>query len=623
MQQSPSGADTGFHALIDFSAGPPELSPIRAAFAAPCREILAWSVSEVEGALREVEALAQEGFWCVGYLRYEAAPAFEPSAAVHPADGPLVYFSIHREALDLPALHAQPGQPVRWSPTLGRAAFDEGMGAIHRAIADGEVYQVNYTSPLVADYRGDTFALFCSLRRAQPNANAAYIAGSHEHVLSVSPELFFDWDGRTLCCEPMKGTAPRGRTPEADQQNALELARSEKERAENLMIVDLLRNDLSRLAELGSVRVPRLFECRAWPTVWQMTSQVQAQTREGTSLADIFRALFPCGSITGAPKLRAMHWIRRLEPAPRGVYCGAVGVVAPGGAARFNVPIRTVTVKGGSATCSIGSGITADASCENEWQEWRHKALFLDRAGEGFSLLQTMRFQDGAWRDLLLHLERLGRAAAEFGFSFDRSGVVALLEEQAAALRRGGRDGRVRLTVAPDGTAHVDIAELPEPARGVQPVELAPRPIEAPFAFLRHKTTRRAHYEAFAPQGTAFDTLLWNDAGEVTEFTRGNVIIERASGELVTPALACGLLDGVGRARALASGHVKEAVVRVDELASARRIWFVNSLRGRIPVQLTQVALMSSLRISSGNSAMSRATVSAITEGGPPTSSQP
>jgi len=390
---------TRIHALIDFAAPPDELVPLRVAFKAPERELTASCSSEVCALLEEIEGWARRGFWCVGYLRYEAATAFEPRAATHPADGPLAYFSIHRERVSFPDLSAQLRAPVHWIRALSRQVFDARIERIHQAIADGEIYQVNYTAPLLADYDGDAFALFCALRRAQPRANAAYIANGVESVLSVSPELFFDWRDDALRCAPMKGTAPRGHTRELDLQLAAELRGSPKECAENVMIVDLIRNDMSRVAQLGSVRVPSLFECRSWPTVWQMTSQVTARTRVDVGLREIFQALFPCGSVTGAPKLRAMHWIKGVEPAPRGVYCGAVGVIQPGGAARFNVPIRTVTLRDSRATCGIGSGITADATANGEWAEWAHKARFLHRASQP-SPLPDVRAPSGSRQEL-------------------------------------------------------------------------------------------------------------------------------------------------------------------------------------------------------------------------------
>jgi para-aminobenzoate synthetase/4-amino-4-deoxychorismate lyase len=367
------------HALIDFSAQD-DLPAIRLAFGAPVRELLAWRAGEGAGWLDEVDALAARGFWCAGYLRYEAAAAFEPRAALHPADGPLAYFSVHRESMEPPALSAEAAEPIHWKWPLDRCGFDAGFAAIHRAIEAGETYQVNYTSTLEARYSGDAFDLFCSLRRAQPHCQAAYMRNQAETLLSVSPELFFDKDGDRLQCRPMKGTAPRGETAERDAARAAELRNSPKERAENVMIVDLMRSDMGRVAEPGSVQVTRLFDCRPLPTVWQMTSTIVARTRPGTSLKDLFGALFPCGSVTGAPKLRAMHWIKELEPAARGIYCGAIGVVQPGGRARFNVPIRTVVLRGDRATCGVGSGITASATAEGEWAEWAHKTRFLEQA---------------------------------------------------------------------------------------------------------------------------------------------------------------------------------------------------------------------------------------------------
>jgi para-aminobenzoate synthetase/4-amino-4-deoxychorismate lyase len=573
------------HAVIEFSAGHADLHPLHLAFGAPCRELFAWTGAEVLAVLAEVDALARRGLWCVGYLRYEAARAFEPAAAVHDADGPLAYFSVHRERVDPPRYTGEPSVPLAWNGGTTRARFDASVASIHAAIARGEVYQVNHTCAMRAGYEGDPFDLYCALRRAQPGANAAYLVNGHEAVLSVSPELFFDWDGETLQCRPMKGTAARGATPALDRAQAEHLRTSAKERAENVMIVDLLRNDMSRVAELGSVQVARLFECEPWPTVWQMTSTVVARTRPQIRLLDLFQALFPCGSVVGAPKLRAMHWIRELEPGARGIYCGAVGVVQPGGLARFNVPIRTVSVRQGVATCGIGSGITADSTTGGEWDEWTHKMQFLEQASRPFRLLQTLRLESGGANHLEQHIDRLAAAGAHFGFPVDRAAVRHAVRQ--AEGDRPSASARARVTVDARGAVEVAVCGLPAAPAGPLPVVLAPQAVSAPAAFLRHKTTRREHLEGFAVDTpAAFDTLLWNGRGEVTEFTRGNVIVERMNGEQVTPPLHCGLLDGVGRACELLAGRVREDVVPVDELHRARRIWFVNALRGRVPVYL-------------------------------------
>jgi para-aminobenzoate synthetase/4-amino-4-deoxychorismate lyase len=566
-------------ALIDFPAA--EGGRERLAFAAPKRTLVAASVADVRRLLREVEKEAAAGRWCVGFLRYEAAPAFDAALTVHRADGPLAWFGVHDapvdggdEEISAPSLH--------WRQKLSRADFDAAVARIRRAIADGEVYQVNLTAPLVAAFEGDAFALFQALRRAQPGGYAAFVDAGSEQVASVSPELFFDWRDRRLQCRPMKGTAPRGAGAADDEACAAALHGSAKERAENLMIVDLLRNDVSRVAELGSVQVPRLFAIEGLPSVWQMTSDVVARTRDGTALGDVFGALFPCGSVTGAPKVAAMRAIRALEQAPRGVYCGALGVVRPHGSATFNVPIRTVAVRGGRALCGIGSGITADATAEGEWAEWTHKRAFVERASRAFELLETLRLQDGLHIDADAHLDRMAAAARHFGFPWRRDDAEAALHALAAQHPSGAwrtrliGDARGRL----QAQAHPLIDECP-PVR----VRLADAPLdEAHGEFVRFKTTLRAHYDRFAPREPGvFDTLLWNAAGELTEFTRGNVAA-RIGGRWVTPPLRCGLLAGVGRARALRDGRLVEAVVRVDELAQADALAFVNSLRGWVDV---------------------------------------
>ncbi|MDQ0607053.1 aminodeoxychorismate synthase component I [Variovorax sp. W1I1] len=367
-----------FQTLIDFAEPRGNgATRLRMAFGVPSRVLVARTAEEVKPVLEAVEALSREGRWCAGYLRYEAAAAFDDAFAVHAGDGPLAWFGVHDAAEPWPESVAGDVPAVDWQAGLSRASFDRNMQAIHRAIANGELYQLNYTAPLRAEFRGDARDWFASLLKAQPDGYAAFIDTGDEQVLSVSPELFFNWQGDRILARPMKGTAPRGATAAEDEAMAQRLRTVPKERAENVMIVDLIRNDLSRIAQPFSVRVPRLFHTEALPTVWQMTSDVEARVRDGVTLVEVFSALFPCGSITGAPKVSAMRMIRDLEPEARGVYCGAVGVVRPGGHATFNVPIRTVTLRGTQARCGIGSGITADAQADAEWDEWRHKRAFL------------------------------------------------------------------------------------------------------------------------------------------------------------------------------------------------------------------------------------------------------
>lgn len=573
-------------ALIDFADPRDPSVRLRRAFGHPVEILRADTLSQVRPVLAAVERHARAGRWCVGGLKYEAAAAFDPALDTQAGQAPLAWFAVHQTAHAWPdephpaAAHA----PMTWSESLDGPGFRDRIDRIHEAIRAGEVYQINLTAPVSSPFAGDALSLFHALHRAQPQGYAALIDMGEEQVLSVSPELFFDWRDGRLLGRPMKGTAARGATPQDDAHQAEQLRSTEKERAENLMIVDLIRNDLSRVAELHSVRVPRLFHLEALPTVWQMTSDVEARTRAGVGLADVFAALFPCGSVTGAPKVQAMRLIRALEDAPRGFYCGAVGVVQPGGAATFNVPIRTVTLRGARATCGIGSGITLDATAPGEWGEWRSKRAFLERVREPFELLETLKLSEGVCLEAQDHLARMARAAAHFGFAWHDGRVREALDDVARDHPRG--PWRVRLLAAADGAVRAQAFAL-EPSPAQVEVALAPGPMDSLHAeFIRFKTTRRGHYDAFAPAWPGlYDTLLWNERGEVTEFTRGNVAV-RLDGRWVTPPLACGLLGGIGRACALREGRVSEQVVRVEDLARAEALAFVNALRGWIEARL-------------------------------------
>ena len=587
---------SGVTALIDFDD--PQGGPrLRRAFGQPLRTLLAHTPDQIRPLLDAVQQAALRGHWCVGSVRYEAAAAFDTALSVHAADGPLARFAVYDQPLPWPEEAPDPAVHVTWQPSLQRPAFDAAIATIHTAIQRGDVYQVNFTAPMTGtlavstDESNDTRALFAALQRAQPGGYAAWLNLGGEQVLSVSPELFFDWNladvqAGQLLARPMKGTAPRGVNAEEDAHQAQTLCTSPKERAENVMVVDLLRNDMSRVAQPFSVQVPRLFHTQALPSVWQMTSDVTATTRPGCTLADVFAALFPCGSVTGAPKVQAMQIIKALEPAPRGVYCGAVGVVRPvaGGLhATFNVPIRTVTASARALRCSTGSGITADATAEGEWREWQHKRAFVERASQPFELLETLALLGGDYRHAPLHLARLASAAAHFRFVENGAGAQALAD---LAARHPQGAWRVRLLLDVRGNARAEAFALPESPAQVK-LQLADRPLaEAHSEFTRFKTTRRTHYDAFTPtKPGVFDTVLWNEQGEITECTRGNVAM-LVNGHWVTPPLACGLLGGVARGLALQSGQLVEGVVRVDELARVQGWAFLNSLRGWIGAEM-------------------------------------
>jgi para-aminobenzoate synthetase/4-amino-4-deoxychorismate lyase len=524
----------------------------------------------------------------VGFVAYEAAPAFDPALVVPHADPacPLAWFAV----FDSPDPAAPPAESGRfrctpWRLATGRPAFDQAIESIRAGITAGDYYQVNYTSRCRAGFTGDPAVLFEALRQAQPNGYGCFIDGGEWQLLSVSPELFFDWrsDG-TLSTRPMKGTAPRHADAAADARAAAEMQASAKERAENLMIVDLLRNDLARIAVLGTVRVPRLFQAEALPTAWQMTSTVECATRPGTGLPEVFAALFPCGSVTGAPKIAAMASIARLEEAPRGIYCGAIGLIRPGGHATFSVGIRSVWLRQpqGSAECGIGSGITLDSTADGEYAEWLVKRRFLMRATAGFELIETLRLEAGRYWLLEGHWQRLWASAMHFGFPLALERFDAALAQVAENHPTGS--WRIRLLVDRRGHVRTEAHALEVTSSPVT-VSLAHAPMDSGDEFLRHKTTERTAYDRHAPPGGSFDTLLWNEYGHVTEFIRGNVVVE-LEGRRLTPPVADGLLPGVLRADLLARGEIVEQSVARADLKRATGLWFINSVRGWLPARL-------------------------------------
>ncbi|MBK6294151.1 MAG: chorismate-binding protein [Rhodoferax sp.] len=595
----------------------------QARFQNPLQVLTAWQHDEVRALLRQVQAHAQAGRWCVGELAYEAAGAFDPALVTQrprPA-WPLARFAVFErmDAGPWPQQQSQPPPPAcavaspaaprpaigEWQLGRSYADYADSVERARQAMLEGECYQVNLTEALQADWPlaevRDIAAWFERLRAAQPGGYQAWLDWGDQQVLSLSPELFFDWrpdgtEGR-LTCQPMKGTAPRHADALLDAQACVDLRGSAKEQAENVMIVDLLRNDMGRIALPGSVQVSGLFEVQALPTVWQMTSTVTARTRPGVGLPELFAALYPCGSVTGAPKARAMHWIRELESEPRGVYCGAVGLVRPGGAATFNVPIRTVALERDRvaikrlaaprwrARYGVGSAITFYAEPAAEWRELAAKTRFLQRAGSDFDLLETLRLEDGAYWLLDRHLARMASSAAYFGFDWQPHAVLAALQAVVPGRARGVY--RVRLTCSAAGQSAARVADLmptPEPVL----FNLSDCPLESSGLaqeFVVHKTTRRQHYDTrLVAASGVFDTLLVNERGELTEFTRGNVALQ-LGGRWLTPALHCGLLAGTYRAELLARGEIAEAVLTLTDLHQAQAIAFFNSLRGWLGAQ--------------------------------------
>ncbi len=596
---------------IDFPLLPTlaEEERLRLRFANPLAVHAAYRLDEVVAALEAVAAASSRGHWCVGFVAHEAAPAFDAALKVRsdapaqtrqqPAQAaprPLVWFAEFAAPVGPDAArtgaaddlqHAPPYSLTRWVSDTDAAAFARAVESIRADIHEGRFYQVNYTTRLESTFSGDAKQFFRALQQAQPRGYHVHIEAPDWQLLSVSPELFFSVRDGVVTTQPMKGTAPRGDTPEEDTALADALTHSEKERAENLMIVDLLRNDLSRVAVPHSVEVPHLFSLHALPSVWQMTSTVRAKLHSEATLVDVFRALFPCGSVTGAPKVEAMKAICELETQTRGAYCGAIGVVSPRGSCTFNVGIRSVWIESGKVICGVGSGITYDSTVAGEAAELVYKSRFVQRASRPFALFETILLDadvaGGYWL-LERHLDRIENSARHFRFAFNRDAALAALNELRAAHAHG--KWRVRLRSAADGSVAVEAVPL-------DPVPAAPRFVLAGYAvasadeFLHHKTTRREVYDEHAPPQSVWDTLLWNERGELTEFLRANLVLD-IDGERLTPAAECGLLPGVLRAQLIDEGRIREAILTRADLQRATKVWWVNSLRGELEVTLAE-----------------------------------
>lgn len=548
-------------------------------FEAPLRVLEARDATQVRAALEAADEELAAGRFVAGFLAYEAAAAFGYATRPPAPDGPPVaWLGVFAAPAEAPPPRAAVGKgvpPATWRSSLDVEGYADAFARIQARIAAGDTYQVNFTFPLEAPLAEDPHALFARLLCVQRTRHAALVDLGRFVVACASPELFFRREDGVLVARPMKGTALRGRDVDEDEVRAAALRESPKERAENLMIVDMLRNDLGRVADTGTVEVPTLFEVERYPTVLQMTSTVTARSR--ASLSAVVAALFPCASVTGAPKHRTMEIIAATEVAPRGVYTGAVGWAGPGGHASFAVAIRTVVAdrERGRAVFGVGSGVVADSEAALEHEECLLKARVL--AEPAFALLETMAYLPGeGYRHLEGHLARLSRSARHFGFPLDVARIDAALREAAAC----GEAFRARLLLHSDGHVEVLSGALPPPARRPLHVGIAARPVDSGNPWLYHKTTRREVYdEAAASRADCDDVLLWNERGELTESSVASVVVE-VRGQWLTPPLACGVLPGVERARAITEGRAREAVVRLADLRPGQRLWLLSSLRG-------------------------------------------
>jgi para-aminobenzoate synthetase/4-amino-4-deoxychorismate lyase len=553
-------------------------------FENPERIIRADAPDGIDAALTELEAALASGLHAAGFFSYELGYVLEPHLAplLPPVrDMPLLWFALFRERKTL-----QPGCGAAWIksrmtgdyaisvpvPEWDEASYAARFEKLRRYIIEGDVYQINLTFKAHVKAHGDLLALYHDLRASQPVAYGAFVQGEDFTLLSRSPELFVVKTGVQLETRPMKGTAPLETDPQA-------LPRDAKAQAENRMIVDLMRNDFGRVAELGSVKVPQMFAVETYRTLHQMISVVTAKVKPRLSLREYVKALFPPGSVTGAPKIRAQEIIHELETGPRGIYTGAIGMLSPDGDHVFNVAIRTLKVNAdGRGEIGLGSGVVYDSGAASEYAECLLKMRFLQEWAQPFRLIETLRYEDGEFIRLPLHLARLSASATVFGFACDPAKIMAALQNHVE-----GRGGilRIRLTLGEDGAVEVSSTVL-TPLTQLR-FAVSGKRVSSKDLFLAHKTSRRSFWdkerEAYAAEG-ADEVLFLNERGEVTQGSFTNLFLRKGNGPLLTPPKESGLLPGVLRTSLLQTGEAVEQVLTVAELDSAEEIYFGNSLRG-------------------------------------------
>ena len=549
-------------------------------FTDPHHIVNATRAADVRKALQEVERLVNSNHWhAAGFVSYEAAPGFDSALHVQIADDfPLVWFGLYSEpqSVNLPSLEIE-FSPLNWQATVERESYNKSIDRIKNYIASGRTYQVNYTMRLKADFNRNEWSFFVNLVQDQ-NKYAAYIDTGRYVVGSASPELFFKLDGDKIFSRPMKGTAKRGRTLSEDKEQAEWLRNSVKNRAENVMIVDMLRNDIGRIAKTGSVHVPELFRVEKYPTLFQLTSTVQARTQ--ASVTEIFSALFPCGSITGAPKISTMNIIAELETSPRKIYTGSIGYISPNRKAQFNVAIRTALIdrENNIAEYGVGGGVVWDSTSADEYDEALLKARILTESPVEFSLIETMLWTpENGYFLREKHIERMRDSAEYFDFTFSLENLEAYLNELASEFKSAQR---VRILLNRFGELKAETKKFQTQKNSFK-VRLAEQPIDSKDIFLYHKTTRREAYPACAP--SLDDVLLYNENNELTEFTIGNLVVE-INGELFTPPISCGLLAGTFRAQLLETGKIKEHIIQKDELEKCSKVFLINSVRKWVDV---------------------------------------
>lgn len=559
--------------VIDFK----ELG-VRQIFTDAIKELKTKDIKEVKPLLDELEAYQIEGYYAVGYVSYEAAPAFETKFQV--IDGPLMseyllYFTVHEtvQTEPIPLTYDPITLPKSWQELTSAEEYKDAIEHIHHHIRQGDTYQVNYTVQLQQNLTADPFAIYNRLVVEQNAHYNAFIQHDDVSIISISPELFFKKDGDKLTTRPMKGTTNRGLTTETDLGQARWLAQDQKNRSENMMIVDLLRNDMNRISKIGSEDVKSLCQVEQYSTVWQMTSTIETQLLTNRSLCDVFQALFPCGSITGAPKIATMEIIKKVEKQPRGVYCGAIGILVPQGPSIFNVAIRTLQMEETKAIYGVGGGITWDSNWESEYEETKQKAAVLYRQNPKFDLISTGRIHQGKLLFLEEHIKRLQESSRYFDYPFNAEKA----HNQATALCQSldlDTDYRLKMSLKKDGELKFEHSQLTNLSDDFCQARLVEQrhPLDSPYTFF--KTSYRPHLSI-----ELHEQIYYNHEGQLLETSIGNIVL-KIEDQLYTPPVHLGLLNGIYRQSLIAENKLKEKVLTVKDLKQAQAIYGCNAVRG-------------------------------------------
>ena len=557
----------------------------RLIFMNPIKELKTRRLDQVEELLTEIESWQEKGYYAVGYVSYEAAPAFEEKFRVHSAPLQkeyLLYFTIHDKAEEasIPLTYKEVEMPAAWQGLTSEQEYQKAIETIHHHIRQGDTYQVNYTVQLCAELNPeDSLAIYNRLVVEQNAAYNAYIEHDETAILSISPELFFEEHRGQLTTRPMKGTTNRGLTLEQDREQAAWLAQDAKNRAENMMIVDLLRNDMNRISQTGSERVERLCSVEQYSTVWQMTSTIKSNLHEGIGLAELFKALFPCGSITGAPKISTMAIIKATEKAARGVYCGTVGICLPDQRRIFNVAIRTIQLEGRKAIYGVGGGITWDSTWKSEYIETQQKSAVLYRKNPRFDLISTGKVTDGKLTLQEQHLQRLTEAAGYFAYPFDQDKLTQELRETCAQLEKV-QDYRLRISLKKDGSIELSAAPLLPLTETFRKAKLVKQTANLAQPFTYFKTSHRPHLTLEQQE-----QIYYNTQGQLLETSIGNLLLE-LDGKLYTPPAELGLLKGIYRQQLLDEGRATEKILTLADLDHAEKIYACNVVRGLYELEL-------------------------------------